>query len=111
MFACPVSWGLQKSAGLEKAASGASDKHEVWRSLIEADHSLDLALLEHRLEFSVHIRVPIARRFGPPELWDPFQATAFVCWPGTPGIIPKTLIGTNLSLWFCSLLTMILFPC
>ena len=111
MFACPVSWGLQRLAKSEESASGASDRHRIWRSLIKADHSLDLALLKHRLELSVHIGVPIARGLVPPELRDPFQAAAAVCWPRTPGIVPEAVIRANARLYSFSLPTMILFPC
>ena len=70
------------------------NKHEVCNSLIEADHSLDLALFEPSLELAVHIGIPIAHRLSAPQLRDPFQVTAFIGWPGTPGIVPEGLLRT-----------------
>jgi hypothetical protein len=92
MFACAFSWGLQNRRSLD---SGGFEKLAAWRSLIEAYHSLDLTLFKPRLELSVYVGLPVTRRLGPPELRDPFQATAFVCWPGTPGIIPEEHIRTK----------------
>ena len=94
MFACPVSCGLQKLTDLEDTIHRGPNKHGVWCSLIEADHSLDLALLEPSLELAVHIGIPIGHRLSTPELRDPFQVTAFVGWPGTPGIVPVGLLRT-----------------
>ncbi len=97
MFACPFSCGLKKSTESGDMAPCGPNKHEVWCSLIEADRSLDLALLEFTLELAVHIGIPIARRLSTPELRDPFQVTAFVGWPGTPGIVPEGLFRLYFS--------------
>lgn len=106
MFACPVSCGLQKLTDLEDTIHRGPNKHGVWCSLIEADHSLDLALLEPSLELAVHIGIPIGHRLSTPELRDPFQVTAFVGWPGTPGIVPVGLLRTVFQSTVLSLPTM-----